>query len=254
MNGDNDKRKADAYKRAYQDGLDAAKGADSLAKMAGEMVKGAHENYLAINSGKRSKGDDDVTGMMAAWTKGRGKAVHEKPQSAGSKAAQDSKMRVFGKMGLMTTIDPVAQFDVFKDVRETLIAEGVKTKSAYPGYYACAVQQIKLTRALTADECRAIMLTAAKADATLEKELAKIKKNLERIVSGERNTPQSDSDHVVTAIDEITALISEITAPAQIAAAAQPTEQQAALGFAVVTADELAALRAIAAKRSRKAA
>lgn len=194
----NDKRHAELMKQVKSLGSDGAAGRDSLPKLAHAVVKAAADGVIDLET-KNKDGADAATLIYTAYAKADStKAIHEH-KDAGLKS-NISKLRQLIKLGLMTTIDPVALMQEAHEIREGLKHdEGTKLKPAYHFYVDLARAQADKDKKLSKGSIEDLATKGEAEPKTVEDRLKQIDKLLESLVTGENREKNKDTDELTEA-------------------------------------------------------
>jgi len=223
----NDKRLAELNKMVSKLGEEAAGGKDSLPKLAHAVVKAAADGV--IKPGEKDKnGNDAATAIYTRYADAEGKkALHD--HSVGGIAANASKLRQLITMGAMTTIDAVSVMQDAFEARNEAAAGEEKVKSAYAFYIDVAREQLKTDKALTTAELRQLAIKDGPKGKELEKELQRILKTLEGLVTGDNKDGLRDTDELTEAA--MNAVKERLDKMAKLRATLAVRKQAAALGL-----------------------
>lgn len=234
----NDNRMADLLKQAKTLGGEAALGKDALPKLALATAKGAKDGVVTLD--RDSDKLDAVDHLYEAYKKGIGaKQIHE--YSKDGDKVNKSKLRSIVKAVEVTTADFVNTMDKVLLHRKAELNVGNPVQGAYPALISAARTQQKQETDLT-DAQIAECVAKVASEVTLEDELERIRKAIERIVTGENKHGIKDQHENITQAHDLIrdrlAMFSRQREEAEVKA------KVAALGWAVVdtsTEDQVAA-------------
>jgi hypothetical protein len=229
MNQANDTRMADLLKLGKTLGGEAALGKDSLPKAALAVGKAQQDGVDLL-----SKDSDKVDGIdlfYDSYKKGVGsKQIHEYTKD-GDKVNK-SKLRAIaravhpgGSHDFVDTMDKVLLH------RKTELSVGNPVQGAYPALVNAARVQQKQETALTPAQIAECVAKVAN-EITVEDELGRIYKALERIVTGENKHGLKDQHEQTIAAAE--ALQSRLAQFGRVRAETEARAQAAALGWTIV--------------------
>jgi hypothetical protein len=196
----NDQRYDDLMKEVRELGRASAAGKDSLPMLAHRVVRAAADGVIGTDKDK--DGRDAAVRLyedyIAAESK---KAVHE--HSAGGVKANISKLRKLIEFGVMPIIDPVDIMNRAKVARDQIEKDGDKPKPAYAGYVDLAREQLDNPgRELDEDEIKACLRRDAPKEKKLKDVLEKIHKDLEQLMTGEREDGIKDQSAEIIQAEE----------------------------------------------------
>lgn len=216
----NDTRLDDAMKQVKKLGEEAASGKDSLPKLAVLLTRLANDGVIDLekkysvdngNGGKRTY--DDAEAIFTRYAEAENKkAIHER--SNGGLKANISKARQFVELGMMTAADGPKAIERAFDIRNKMLTDGDKVKSAYAAYVDVARAQKALDRDITDDELREAIRKREAASPEALKVLKGVMKKLEDLIAGEKGAKDNDSK-VEDAFNAIRDRVAEIEGPAK---------------------------------------
>jgi len=192
-------------KDVRQFGREQALGEDAKAKFALRVTRASADGIIDLEKkhGKDPKtAKDDIDVLYKEYVdQYSSKSLHEHKGIV----QKTSEMRVFVKFGAMTTCDPVTVLNRAVILRNELAKGDTKVKSAFPSYLNVARAQLDSDQPLTDDQIRECVVPGEPAEKTLEKELGRIAKALEAIITGENKAGlKCQSENVIAAHDAIT--------------------------------------------------
>jgi hypothetical protein len=224
----NDSRMADLLKVAKQLGGEAALGKDSLPKLALAVAKAFVDGTMSFD--KDSDKQDSVDHVYDAYKKGVGaKQIHEYTKD-GDKVNK-SKLRAIGKAAVITSVDFLNSMDKVLTLRKAELAAGNPVQGAYPALIAAARTQQKQETDLTDPQIAECVAKVAH-EVTVEDELTRIYKALERVITGENKHGFKDqNEHTIAAAENLQARLATF---ARERDEAEVRAKAAALGWTMV--------------------
>ena len=207
-NSANDTRLSEFMTEVREFGRAEASGKDALPMLAVAVVRAVCDGVL--DTGKDASGDDAATRVFNEYAKARGrKQIHERTE--GGLKANISKLRQIVTFAGNPKYDAVDVLNRAIIMRNKLLDDEIDVKPAYAAYVDLARAQIKEDDALSDDMIEAVIRKGPGRDKTLEGELEKIAKSLEKIVTGENaHGIQDQSPEIVKAHELIGARLAAL--------------------------------------------
>jgi hypothetical protein len=190
--GQNDTRRDDALKEVRELARTHAAGDSALAVLAAKVLKWASEGVISSDP-KNPKGDD-IDAIMKSYRESYGKKAEDHYTKGGSRANK-SKLRVPAKVGEMTTVDAIIEFDRFRDeYARQAKADAKLVKPEYTAIVEWGRMQLEHSDDPLSDEqIKEAVLKKATDDKTLPEFWEGIRKSIEKVISGEAGVKdQSD--------------------------------------------------------------
>ncbi len=206
-NGNNSVGLSDVTKKVRQLGADSAAGKDSLPGLAITVVSAAAGGAFTADDLFDSKGaitplGDGVDFAEYLYTEFAKAESKKQVHTENGTKANVSKLRQLGKMGMLTTCDPISVVDRTMTIRNNMVkVNDVKVFSAYPALVSVARAQLALDRDISDDEITSTVLKPSTKEKGLEAKFRTAYKVLEDMITNDKE----QSDEVINAADGLVA-------------------------------------------------